>query len=165
MGPNLQNSLNPQHNIAYYLFSFPLPPIQLDLYFLRFFKGSVWVMLPLKGYRYMDAAERVEGLLNRCRGKIPNLTKFTGRIDSMLNISVGMTAFIWTFLFFREPRHGHYHQVQSLDAAAAVAGLFRTPQHSPLLALPVMFGLGLWVGNGMLHVVGMASNALTVCYC
>merc|ERR1711972_517458 len=96
---------------------------------------SVWGMLPLKGYRYMDAAQRVEGLLNRCRGKIPNLTKFTGRIDALLNISVGLTAFIWTFLLFREPRHGHYHQVQHLNPHSAVKGLFVKPEHSPLLAL------------------------------
>lgn len=122
-------------------------------------------MLPLKGYKYMDAAERVEGLLNRSRGKIPNLTKFTGRFDAFLNISVGLSTFFWTFFLFREPRHGRYHEVQHLHTSEAVRGLFVTPEHSPLLALPIFFAFGLWMGNGMLHLVGMASNALTVCYC
>lgn len=40
-----------------------------------------------------------------------------------------------------------------------------TPEHSPLLALPVMFAFGMWVGHGMLHVVSMAAEALTICYC
>lgn len=70
----------------------------------------VQVMLPLRGYKYIDAARRAEGLLNRCRGKIPNLTKFTSRIDALLNIAVGLTAFVWTFFLFREPRHGPYHE-------------------------------------------------------
>lgn len=163
--PNLQNSLNREHKIAYYLFSFPLPLIQLNLYFLRFFKDSAWVMLPLKGYKYMDAAERVEGLLNRCRGKIPNLTKFSTNIDFFMNVSCGLTAFFWAFFLYREPRHGKYHQVHGLNSDDATAGLFATPQHSPLLALPVLFAFGLWVGSGMLHLVTMSSNALTVCYC
>jgi len=160
--PNLQNSLNQQYRIAYYLF---YPLIQLDLQVLRFFKDSVWVMLPLKGYKYMDAARRVEGLLNRCRGKIPNLTKFTSKIDSFIKISVGLTSLFWTFFLFREPRHGRYHEVEHLDAKEAVHGLFTTPEHSPLLALPIMLSFGVWVGNGMLHLVGMASESLTICYC
>jgi len=160
--PNLHKSLNQQYRIAYYLF---YPLIQLDLHVLRFFKDSVWVMLPLKGYKYMDAARRAEGLLNRCRGKIPNLTKFTSKIDASLNISVGLTAFVWTFFLFREPRHGRYHEVQHISASEAVDGLFVTPQHSPLLALPVMLAFGLWVANGMLHLIGMASESLTICYC
>lgn len=160
--PNLQNSLNQQFRIAYWLF---WPLIKLDLHVLRFFKDSVWVMLSLKGYKYMDAARRVEGLLNRCRGKIPNLTKFTSRVDTLLNLSVGLTSFFWTFFLFREPRRGHYHEVQHLDANDAVKGLFVTPEHSPLLALPVLFAFGMWVGHGMLHVVSMAAEALTICYC
>lgn len=160
--PNLQNSLNPQYKIAYYLF---YPLIQLDLHVLRFFKDSVWVMLPLKGYTYMDAARRVEGLLNRCRGKIPNLTKFTKNIENFLHLSLGLTSFFWTFFLFREPRHGRTREVKHIDAKEAMNGLFVTPEHSPLLALPVMFAFGLWVGNGMLHLVGMASESLTICYC
>ena len=33
----------------------------------------------LPGFKYMDSARRVEGLINRSRGKIPHLTKFTSR--------------------------------------------------------------------------------------
>lgn len=160
--PNLQNSLNRQYRIAYYLF---WPLIQLDLKVLRFFKDSVWVMLPLKGYQYMDAARRVEGLLNRCRGKIPNLTKFTSTIDSFLNMSVGLTALFWTFFLFREPRHGRFHEVKHLNAKESMKGLFVTPEHSPMLVLPFMLAFGLWVGGGMLHVVSMASESLTISYC
>mmetsp|Transcript_19845 Transcript_19845/g.42272 ORF Transcript_19845/g.42272 Transcript_19845/m.42272 type:complete len:655 (-) Transcript_19845:38-2002(-) len=160
--PNLQNSLNQQYRIAYWLF---WPLIQLDLHFLRFFKDSVWVMLPLKGYKYMHAARRVEGLLNRSRGKIPNLTKFTGRIDIFLNLSVGLSTFFWTFFLNREPRHGRYHEVEQLDEKESLKGLFSTPEHSPLLALPIIFCFGVWVGNGMLHLVTMSSETLTVCYC
>jgi len=160
--PNLQNSLNQQYRIAYYLF---WPLIQLDIYFLRFFKDDVWVMLPLKGYKYMDAARRAEGLMNRSRGKIPNLTKFTGRIDTFLNLSVGLTTFFWTFFLYREPRHGRYHEVQHISGKESLEGLWETPEHSPLLALPIIFAFGFWVGNGMLHVVGMASKSLTMCYC
>ena len=65
-----------QSGIAFYLF---WPLIQIDLYILRFYKDSVLVMLALKGFKYMDSARRVEGLLNRSRGKIPHLTKFTSR--------------------------------------------------------------------------------------
>ena len=36
--PNLNNSLNQQYRIAYYLF---WPLIQLDIYFLRFFKDGL----------------------------------------------------------------------------------------------------------------------------
>ena len=43
--------------------------------------------------------------------------------------------------------------------------MFVTPEHSPLLAMPVLFLFGLWVGDGMLHLITMASNALTICYC
>lgn len=46
-----------------------------------------------------------------------------------------------------------------------MANMFVTPQHSPLLSMPVLFFFGLWVGDGMLHLVTMASNALTICYC
>jgi len=28
-----------------------------------------------------------------------------------------------------------------------------------------MFAFGVWVGNGFLHLVGMAAESLTVCYC
>uniref|UniRef100_A0A6V0D1F1 Choline transporter-like protein n=1 Tax=Zooxanthella nutricula TaxID=1333877 RepID=A0A6V0D1F1_9DINO len=160
--PNLQNSLNQQFRIAYYLF---YPLIRLDLEVLRFFKDSVWVMLPLKGYKYMDAARRAEGLLNRCRGKIPNLTKFTGRIDAFINISVGLTSLVWTFFLFRERRHGKYHEVEEINAQQALGGLFIPPEHSPLLALPVMTAFGFWVGSGMLHLVSIASETLTICYC
>jgi len=160
--PNLHKSNNPQYKIAYYLF---WPLIQIDLIYLRFFKDSVWVMLPLKGYTYMEAAERVEGLLNRSRGRIPNLTKFTGKIDMFINISVGLTSMFWTFFLYREPRHGHYHQVEHISSKESVHDLLVTPAHSPLLAMPVMFAFGLWVGNGTLHLVGMASHTLTVCYC
>lgn len=160
--PNLRNSPNNQDNLAYWLF---WPLVQIDVLALRFFKDSVWVMLPLKGYTYMQAAHRVEGLLNRSRGKIPNLTKFTSRIDNILNICVGMTAMFWTFFLFREPRHGRYHGVQHLDAGSSVENIVSTPQHSPQLVLPAVFAFGLWVGNGMLHIVGMASQTLTVCYC
>ncbi|CAE8648079.1 unnamed protein product, partial [Polarella glacialis] len=157
--PNLQNSLNQHFRIAYYLF---WPLIQLDLRFLRFFKDTVWVMLPLKGYKYMDSARRVEGLLNRSRGKIPHLHKFTSNIGTALNISVGLTSLVWAFFLYREPRHGRYHEVEHLSMVESVEGLFVTPEHSPLLALPVLMFFGLWVGNGMLHLVGMASNSLTV---
>lgn len=160
--PNLYKSRNQQFRIAYYLF-FPL--IQLDLRFLRYFKDSVWVMLPLKGYRYMDAAKRSEALLNRSRGKIPNLSKFTGKVDVFLNISVGFSSMFWSFFLFREPRHGHYHEVPHLSSSESVKGLLVTPAHSPLLAMPIMCAFGLWVGNGLLHLVGMASDALSVCYC
>lgn len=160
--PNLYKSKNPQYKIAYYLF---WPLIQLDVGFLRFFKDSVWVMLPLKGYKYMDAARRSEGLLNRSRGKIPNLTKFTGKVDVVMNIAVGLQSLFWTFFMYREPRHGRYHEVQHLTSGEAMAGLLSTPEHSPLLALPVMMFFGIWVANGMLHLSGMASEALTVCYC
>lgn len=160
--PNLYKSKNPQYKIAYYLF---WPLIQMDLRFLRFFKDSVWVMLPLKGQKYMDAAKRSEGLLNRSRGKIPNLTKFIGKVDVVLNISVGLQTLFWTFFMYREPRHGRYHEVQHLTSGESTLGLLSTPEHSPLLALPVMFFFGIWVGNGMLHLCGMAAEALTVCYC
>lgn len=160
--PNLDKSPNAQDNLAYWLF---LPLIQIDLFALRFFKDSVFVMLALKGYAYMQAAHRTEGLLNRSRGKIPNLTKFTGRIDAILNISVGLTAMFWTFFLFREPRHGRYHEVERINSRDSIEGLFEVPEHSPLLALPAMLMFGLWVGNGMLHLVAMASNALTVSYC
>merc|ERR1712226_1627710 len=50
-------------------------------------------------------------------------------------------------------------------SGAAVSGVMANPQHSALLALPLMFALGVYVGEGMLHLVGMASQALTVCYC
>lgn len=160
--PNLQNSPNQQYRMAYYLF---WPLIQLDIILLRFFKDSVWVMLPLKGYKYMDAARRTEGLLNRSRGKIPNLTKFTGRTEVFLEICVGLTTMFWSFFFFREPRHGRYHEVQHLSGDEALASLFVNPEHSPIIALPVMFAFGLWVGKGTLHLVTMASNTLTVCYC
>ena len=69
--------------IAFYLF---WPLIQIDLYILRFYKDSVLVMLALKGFKYMDSARRVEGLLNRSRGKIPHLTKFTSRTSSLAQI-------------------------------------------------------------------------------
>jgi hypothetical protein len=160
--PNLYKSKNPQYKIAYFLF---WPLIQMDVRFLRFFKDSVWVMLPLKGYKYMEAAKRSEGLLNRSRGKIPNLTKFSGKVDVVMNISVGMQALFWTFLMYREPRHGHYHEVQHLSSGESIMGLLVSPQHSPLLALPVMLFFGIWVANGMLHLVGMAAETLTVCYC
>jgi len=160
--PNLLKSINRLDHIAHYLF---WPLIQLNLLFLRFFKDSVWVILPLKGYPYMDAARRSEGLLNRCRGKIPNLTKFTGKVDMFLNVSVGLSSVVWGFFLFREPRYGRYHQVENIRSNEAVDGLFQQTEHSPLLCLPVMFAFGLWVGNGMLHLIGMASNALTVCYC
>jgi len=160
--PNLQKSLNPQYRIAYYLF---WPLIQIDILFLRFFKDSVWVMITLKGYKYMDAARRSEGLLNRSRGKIPNLTKFTGRIDAFLNISMGLTALFWSFFLYREPRHGRYHEVQHLTWKESLKGMFATPEHSTMLALPLIFAFGMWVANGMLHIVGMSSITLTMCYC
>eukprot|EP00927_Polykrikos_kofoidii_P046284 TRINITY_DN40501_c0_g1_i1.p1 TRINITY_DN40501_c0_g1~~TRINITY_DN40501_c0_g1_i1.p1 ORF type:complete len:652 (-),score=82.00 TRINITY_DN40501_c0_g1_i1:241-2196(-) len=159
---NLLASPNLQFQLAYYLF---WPLIQMDISFLRFFKNSVWVMLPLKGYKYMDAARRSEGLLNRCRGKIPNLTKFTGKIEVFLNISVGLVTMFWTFYLFREPRHGRYHEVEHLATKDAILGVMQVPRHSPLLALPITFFFGLWVGNGTLHLVGMASQTLTMCYC
>ena len=31
--------------------------------------------------------------------------------------------------------------------------------------MPVLLMFGLWVGDGMLHLVTMSSNALTICYC
>eukprot|EP00931_Biecheleriopsis_adriatica_P036553 TRINITY_DN21047_c0_g1_i1.p1 TRINITY_DN21047_c0_g1~~TRINITY_DN21047_c0_g1_i1.p1 ORF type:complete len:657 (-),score=109.08 TRINITY_DN21047_c0_g1_i1:38-2008(-) len=160
--PNLQNSLNQQFRIAYYLF---WPLIQLDLRFLRFFKDSVLIMLALKGDKYMHSARRVEGLLNRSRGKIPHLDKFTSRIDGFLNISVGLTSLIWAFFLYREPRHGRYHQVEHLTMKESIRDVFVSPEHSPLLALPVLLFFGLWVGNGMLHLVTISSNTLTVCYC
>lgn len=55
--------------------------------------------------------------------------------------------------------------MQHINAREAAGGLFITPQHSPLLALPVMLAFGLWVANGMLHLIGMASESLTICYC
>jgi len=160
--PNLQNSPNQQYRMAYYLF-FPL--IMLDVHVLRFFKDSVWVMLPLKGYKYLDSAKRAEGLLNRSRGKIPNLTKFTARLLTFFQLSIGLSTMFWAFYLFREPRHGHYHVVKELRSGAAVSGLMADPQHSSILALPVMFAFGVYVGEGMLHLVGMASQTLTVCYC
>lgn len=160
--PNLHKSTNQQHKMAAFLF---YHLIAIDLHFLRFFKDSVWVLLPLKGENYMASARRAEGLLNRCRGQIPNLTKFTGKIYTFLNISIGLSAMFWTFLLYREPRHGQYHEVEDLHAKDAARGLFAVPEHSPLLSLPVMFAFGLWVGNGTLHLVQMASNALTICYC
>eukprot|EP00928_Gymnodinium_smaydae_P017577 TRINITY_DN16720_c0_g1_i1.p1 TRINITY_DN16720_c0_g1~~TRINITY_DN16720_c0_g1_i1.p1 ORF type:complete len:653 (-),score=125.55 TRINITY_DN16720_c0_g1_i1:106-2064(-) len=160
--PNLQNSPNDQYRMAYYLF---WPLIQLDLRLLRFFKDSVWVMLPLKGYKYMDAARRAEGLLNRSRGKIPNLTKFTGRIETFLNLSVGLSSMFWSFFLFREPRHGRYHEVQHLNSDESLRGVLANPAHSPMLTLPLMFAFGVWVGHGTLHLVSMASHTLSVCYC
>eukprot|EP00930_Biecheleria_cincta_P060512 TRINITY_DN46151_c0_g1_i1.p1 TRINITY_DN46151_c0_g1~~TRINITY_DN46151_c0_g1_i1.p1 ORF type:complete len:657 (-),score=85.06 TRINITY_DN46151_c0_g1_i1:55-2025(-) len=160
--PNLHASLNQQFRIAYYLF---WPLIQFDLRYLRFFKDTVMVMSALKGYKYMEAARRVEGLLNRSRGKIPHLNKFTARTDAMLNISVGLTSMIWAFFLFREPRHGRYHEVEHLAMRESVEGIFRTPEHSPLLAMPVLLFFGQWVGGGMLHLVSMSSCTLTVCYC
>jgi hypothetical protein len=162
--PNLQNSPNQQYRMAYWLF---WPLIQLDIKVLRLFKDSVWVMLPLKGYKYLDAARRAEGLLNRSRGKIPNLTKFTARIVSFFQISVGLSTMFWAFYLFREPRRGHYHEVKELHSRESVAmsGVMAKPQHSVLLALPFLFALGIYVGEGMLHLVGMASQTLTVCYC
>ncbi|CAK9078004.1 unnamed protein product [Durusdinium trenchii] len=160
--PNLDKSLNQQYRIAYYLF---WPLIKIDLYLLRFYKDSVLVMLALKGFKYMDSARRVEGLINRSRGKIPHLTKFTSRIETFLKVSVGLTSMIWAFFLFREPRRGAYHQVEELKLKDSVANMFVTPQHSPLLSMPVLFFFGLWVGDGMLHLVTMASNALTICYC
>ena len=50
------------------------------------------MILPLKGYTYMEAAARSEGLLNRCRGKIPNLTKFTSQVDNFLHVAVAQSA-------------------------------------------------------------------------
>ena len=160
--PNLDKSLNQQYRIAFYLF---WPLIKIDLALLRFYKDSVLVMLALKGFKYMDSARRVEGLINRSRGKIPHLTKFTSRIEGFLKVSVGITSMIWAFFLFREPRHGAYHQVEELKVKDSVAKMFVTPQHSPLLSMPVLFFFGLWVGDGMLHLVTMASNALTICYC
>jgi len=113
----------------------------------------------------MDAARRSEGLLNRSRGKIPNLTKFTGRIDAFLNISTGLTALFWSFFLYREPRHGRYHEVQHLTWKESLKGMFATPEHSTMLALPLIFAFGMWVANGMLHIVGMSSITLTMCYC
>jgi len=123
------------------------------------------VMLALKGYKYMDAARRVEGLMNRSRGKIPHLNKFTSRIDNFLNMSVGLSSLIWSFFLYREPRHGRYHEVEHLGMRESIEGIFVTPEHSPLLALPFLVFFGLWVGNGMLHLVSVSSNTLTVCYC
>lgn len=160
--PNLQNSIHRLDRIAYYLF---WPLIQFDLHFLRFFQDTVWVILPLKGYCYMDAARRSEGLINRARGKIPNLTKFTRTLDSFMNLSVGLNTMVWAYMFYRQPFHGHYHQVEHLHTSEALGGLFVTPAHSPLLVLPMIFTFGLWVGGGMLHLIGMASDTLTVCYC
>lgn len=160
--PNLKNSLNAQYRMAYYLF---YPLIMLDVHLLRFFKDSVWVMLPLKGYKYMDAAQRVEGLLNRSRGKIPNLTKFTSRSQSFFDVAVGLSTMFWAFYLFREPRHGRYHQVEHLSGGSLMGGLLMTPEHSPMLVLPVLLAFGLWVGEGMLHLASMASHTLTVCYC
>lgn len=160
--PNLQNSVHRVDRLAYCLFR---PLVWLDLNFLRFFSDSAWVMIALKGYPYMDAAARSEGLLNRCRGKIPNLAKFTNKTDSFLNISVGLSAMVWAFFFFREPRHGDYHSVAKLTAEEALEDIFVTPEHSPLLVLPVIFAFGIWVGEGVLHLIGMAAESLTVCYC
>ncbi|CAJ1398106.1 unnamed protein product [Effrenium voratum] len=160
--PNLDKSLNQQYRIAFYLF---WPLIKIDLLLLRFYKDSVIVMLALKGFKYMDSARRTEGLLNRSRGKIPHLTKFTSRIETFLKMSVGLTSMIWAFFLFREPRHGVYHQVETLTVKDSVSHMFVTPEHSPLLAMPVLFLFGLWVGDGMLHLITMASNALTICYC
>eukprot|EP00913_Durusdinium_trenchii_P002821 g2612.t1 len=86
-------------------------------------------------------------------------------IETFLKVSVGLTSMIWAFFLFREPRRGAYHQVEELKLKDSVANMFVTPQHSPLLSMPVLFFFGLWVGDGMLHLVTMASNALTICYC
>ncbi|CAE7864183.1 unnamed protein product [Symbiodinium sp. KB8] len=160
--PNLDKSLNQQYRIAFYLF---WPLIQIDLYILRFYKDSVLVMLALKGFKYMDSARRVEGLLNRSRGKIPHLTKFTSRIEAFLKGSMGFTSMVWAFFLFREPRQGAYHQVETLSMKSSITQVWVTPEHSPLLAMPVLLMFGLWVGDGMLHLVTMSSNALTICYC
>ena len=43
--------------------------------------------------------------------------------------------------------------------------LAETPAHSPLLALPVVLAFGLWSGQGMMHLLTMAAETLTICYC
>lgn len=160
--PNLRNSFNQQYRIAYWLF---WPLIHLDLYWLRFFTDSVWVMLPLKGYTYLEAARRTEALLNRSRGKLPNLAKSASTVTLFLNMSMGLLAFFWTYFFYREPRHGRWHEAEELDYDQATGGLLETPEHLPLIVLPFVLALGLWTGNGVLHLIGMAAETLTVCYC
>lgn len=52
-----------------------------------------------------------------------------------------------------------------LTPQEAVTNVLMTPSHSPLLTLPVIFFFGLWVATGILHLVTMASETLTLCYC
>ena len=53
---------------------------------------------------------------------------------------------------------GQIHQLTHLHTSSqarvvrkdSVAKMFVTPQHSPLLSMPVLFFFGLWVGDGIL---------------
>jgi len=161
--PNLGRSNSPIDRVIYHVF---YPIIQLDLHLLRFFSDATYVMIALKGYSFFSAARRAEGLLNRSRGKIPNLTKFTYLVDLFLNTAMGFLAVVWTFFFFREPRaHGFLGYSDVLDMGGAVNNLVKAPAHSAILAMPVMFAFGLWIGQGMMHILTMSSETLTMCYC
>jgi hypothetical protein len=161
--PNLYKSPNPGDKIVYYVF---YPIIQLDLHLLRFFTDSVYVMIALKGYNFFQAARRAQGLLNRSRGKVPNLVKFTTQVDMFMHLAVGLLVVTWTFFLFREPREKSFHGFHdSLPVQGAFVHLFETPSHSPLLALPVTITFGMSVGTGMMDLVTMASETLTLNYC
>jgi len=113
----------------------------------------------------MDSARRAEGLLNRSRGKIPNLANKTRPLIFFILQAVGVTAVKWTFFLFREPRFGKYNHVQTVKSNEAMANLLEVPAHSPALILPVVYFYGLWIAQGILHLTTMACETLTVCYC
>ena len=107
----------------------------------------------------MHSARRVEGLLNRSRGKIPNLTKYTGPAETLMNLALGLTSMVMIYLFFREPRN------EGSTPQDALQKLLHLPEHSPLLTAPLMLIFGLEVASGLLHIFGMASFTLTISYC
>jgi len=157
--PNLKESPHNVDRALYYAF-FPL--VMLDFYALRLFNDSALVMTAVKGYGFLDAAHRAEGLMNRSRGKIPNLAKVISPMVWFLNQSVGVATMMVVYFFFRERQPKH----TTTNPAQHVAGhVLELPQHSPLLVMPIMFFFGMWVGGALLQLVEMSSVVLSVAYC
>ena len=79
-------------------------------------KNKAFFFFPLKSV-FFDPSPASVALALKLLGAVPSCS--LARIETFLKMSVGLTSMIWAFFLFREPRHGVYHQVETLTVHLA----------------------------------------------
>ncbi|CEL93416.1 unnamed protein product [Vitrella brassicaformis CCMP3155] len=148
------------HRVLYYVL---MPLIALETRVMRYFTDSAYVMVALLGYPYMQAALRIEALLNRNFGKIPHLSSDKIPVAQILNFIIAVVVIFLAYITFRAPGADEFTVVHYL--LGIETSLHSRAHHSPVMSLPLVLVLSLWVSNAFLLLLGTSADTLTTCYC